>query len=114
VPTLGPRVLGRDEPEQLFECGHLEPPVEGGTAQLGQPLARAQRLELGEREVLGEPAADRSTVDRLRSPAGRELRVARDVGRPEISFSWRQTRTPSFVATRSGSTKSAPCSIARR
>jgi len=33
---------------------------------------------------------------------------------PEISFSWRQTRTPSFVATRSGSTKSAPCSIARR
>ena len=33
---------------------------------------------------------------------------------PEISFSWRQTRTPSFVATRSGSTKSAPCSIATR
>ena len=82
MPTLGPRILGRDEPEQLLERGHLEPPVEGGAAQLGQPLARAQRLELGEREVLGEPAADRSTVDRLRRPASRELRVARDVGRP--------------------------------
>jgi len=32
---------------------------------------------------------------------------------PPISFSWRTTSTPSRLMTRSGSMKSAPCSMAR-
>ena len=69
-----------------------------------QPLLGAQRLELGEREVLGEPA---------RSPRGRRspswsCRSANSGCSatsvvPLISFSCRATSTPSFVDTRSGS-----------
>jgi hypothetical protein len=76
-----PRVLGSEQLEQLLERRHLEAAVERRPAQLGQALARAERLELGEREVLGEPAGDRRAVDRLRGSALRELRAARDVGR---------------------------------
>ena len=44
-----------------------------------QALLRAQRLDLREREVLGEPAGDRLAVDRLRRLAVRE--TIGDVGR---------------------------------
>ena len=45
------------------------------------PLARPQRLELGEGEVLGEPARDRPpSIDLRRAPVG-ELGVGGDVGR---------------------------------
>ena len=47
----------------------------------GEPLDGAQRLELGEREVLGEPAGHGDAVDRLGRPAVGELRAGRDVGR---------------------------------
>ena len=45
----------------------------------GQPLLRTQRLDLGEREVLGEPAGDAPGRRRSSSSCDRELR--RDVGR---------------------------------
>jgi hypothetical protein len=49
--------------------------------QVRQALLREQRLQLGEREVLGEPAGDRDAVDDLGRPAARELRMFRDVRR---------------------------------
>ena len=45
-----------------------------------QALLGAQGLELGEREVLREPARDAAPVDRLRRLARRELGVVGDVG----------------------------------
>ena len=56
--------------------------VVGGVVgpQLGEPLLGPQRLQLGEGEVLGEPAGDRDAVDGLGGPAGGELGVVGDVG----------------------------------
>jgi hypothetical protein len=39
------------------------------------PLLGAKRLQLGEREVLGEEALERRAVDHLGLAAARELRV---------------------------------------
>ena len=72
-------------------------------AQFGQPFLGAQRLKLGEGEVLGEPAGDLGAVDRLRRLAVGELRWLATSVVPLISFSRRATSTPSLVATRSGS-----------
>ena len=83
-----------------------------GVRSKGQPLSRAERLDLREREVFGEPAGDRLAVDRLRSLAiGKPIR---DVGRAADFVSCRAISTPSFVETRSGSMKSAPISTASR
>jgi hypothetical protein len=49
-------------------------------AQVRDPLPHPQRLELGEREVLGEPPLERHAVDRLRRVPVGELRPLRDVG----------------------------------
>jgi hypothetical protein len=55
-------------------------------AQVGQALLRPQRLELGEREVLGEPVVrERDAVDDLRRAASGELGMVGDVGsRPPL------------------------------
>jgi hypothetical protein len=77
----------------------------------GQAFVRAQGFDLGEREVLGEPPLiDWPSIVFvvLRSANSSPTSVV-----PPISFSWRAMRTPSFVETRSGSTKSAPISAAR-
>jgi len=106
--------LALRERDDLLERRDLELAVERRVLrpQRRQPLARTQRLELGEREVLGEPAGDRDAVDDLGRLAACELRWADTSVVPEMSFSWRATRTPSRVDTRSGSMKSAPSSIA--
>ena len=72
------------EVDDLLEGRHLVAAVVERVArpQLGDALLGAQRLELGEREVLGEPAGERDAVDRLRRAAARKLRVGGDVGRP--------------------------------
>jgi hypothetical protein len=69
--------------DHLLQGRDLVQAVEGNVVRPEgrQPLFRSQRLQLGEREVLGEPARDRIPVDRLRRPPRRELRMARDVGR---------------------------------
>ena len=77
-----------------------------------EPLLRAQRLDLGEREVFGEPASDRLAVNGLRRAAIGNFVAASVV--PPISFSCLAMSTPSLVETRSGSMKSAPISAARR
>ncbi len=51
-----------------------------GRTQLRNALARAQRLELGQREVLGEPALQPLAVDHLDALALGELRQRGDVG----------------------------------
>jgi hypothetical protein len=78
------------------------PPVVRRRPQRREPLARAQRAQLGEREVLDEPAGDGGAVDRARGAAPGKRAAASVV--PPISFSWRATSTPSRVRTRSGST----------
>jgi hypothetical protein len=49
--------------------------------QIRQSFARAQTLDLGEREIFGEPTAHRFTVDDLHTPAHRKLRMLRNVRR---------------------------------
>src|ERR1700722_4441785 len=65
------------ERQDLFESWNLELTVEADVPRprLGNALARSQCFELGECEVLGEPAGDRSTVDDFRGVAGSKLRM---------------------------------------
>ena len=67
--------------EHLLEGGHLVPAVVGRGlgADLRQALLGAQGLELGEGEVLGEPAGEGHAVDDLGGPAVRELGSLGDV-----------------------------------
>ncbi len=69
--------------DDLLEGQDLVAAVVGGVRgpQLGQPLLGAQGLQLGQGEVLGEPAGHLPAVDGLRGPAVGELRVVGDVGR---------------------------------
>ena len=75
----GARAHQRDD---LAEREDAEVPVVGGVQrpQLGHPLDRAQRAQLGEREVLGEPAGADLVVHLLGGPAVGELGAAGDVG----------------------------------
>ena len=101
--------------DDLGERQDAEPAVVGGVErpQPRHPLDGAQGAQLGEREVLGEPAGQLLAVDLLgasggrRTPGGAATSVERD-----SSFSWRATSTPSRVTTRSGSMRSAPRSMA--
>ena len=81
--------------------------------ELGHPLDGAQGAQLGEREVLGEPAG---ATRRRRRPwwcGGRRTPGAAATSvESESSLSWRTTRTPSRLTTTSGSISSAPRSIA--
>ena len=72
----------RGERDHLVERRDAEAPVERGLAQLRQPLARPQRAQLREREVLREPALLRAAVDLLGRAAVCELRPGRHVGGP--------------------------------
>src|SRR5215475_13485082 len=79
------RALGFDTPHQgedLLEGSNLELPVEArvGGPQLRNTLAHAQYLELGEREVLGEPTLEADSVDDATGVASRKLAVQSDVG----------------------------------
>src|SRR5262249_36236491 len=67
----------------FLEGRYREEPVVHGVALAdgGQPLNRTQRLELGEREVVGEPAGDRHAVQYDGAPAPGELGAAGHVGR---------------------------------
>ncbi len=67
----------RHQLEHFLESRDLEHAVVARvpTTQFRQAFAHAQRLQFREREVLGEPARDRLTVDGLRGPARREFRV---------------------------------------
>ena len=69
-----------DQVNHFLQRGDLEAPVEARGSELWQALARAKRLELGEREVLSKPAVHRHAVDHLRRLSGGELRMAGDVG----------------------------------
>src|SRR5262245_24209897 len=60
--TLMAEALG--EIDYLVEGWNLEAAVVFMRADR-EPLARAQRLDLGDREVFGEPAGHRHPVDRL-------------------------------------------------
>ncbi len=72
--------------------------------QLRNALARTQRLQLREREVLGEPAVDRHRHRSAARAGGRRTPGASATSVvPPISFSCRATSTPSRVVTRSGS-----------
>ena len=68
--TVLAELLG--ERDHFVERRDLELAVVGVRSE-GEPLARAKRLDLGEREVFGEPAGHRLPVDRLRALAVREL-----------------------------------------
>ena len=59
------------ELDDFVERRDLELAVVGVRAER-QPLARAERLDLGEREVFGEPARDRLAVDRSWCACDRE------------------------------------------
>jgi len=69
--------------DDLLERRDLVEAVVGGVArpQRGDALLGPQRLQLGQREVLGEPAAQGHAVDHLCGLPGGELGVAGDVGR---------------------------------
>ena len=56
--------------------------VEGriGGAQLRQTLTGAQRLQFGQREILGEPAGDGLAIDAAAGLAVGEFRAAGDIG----------------------------------
>src|SRR5215472_151056 len=91
LPRTG-RALGIDSPHQhedLLQRGNLELPVEArvGGPQLRDALAHPQYLELGEREVLGEPTLEADTVDRAPGAARGKLAVRGDVrGTADLVF----------------------------
>jgi hypothetical protein len=77
-----PGLLGQQH-QELVEGGDLEPAVPPGVVRppLGQPLDGPQRLQLGQCEVLAEPAAHVAAIEPLDRVPVRELRPHRDVGR---------------------------------
>ena len=64
-------------------------------------LLGAQRLQLGQGEILGEPARDLGPVDDLGGLAIRELRPFGDVGRAADNSDWIKLdpETPFIVST---------------
>jgi hypothetical protein len=71
------------EIDDFLQRGHLVEAVEGRVRrpQVRNPLDRTQRLELGEREIRGEPTRERRAVDHLRRAPVREFGMGRDIGR---------------------------------
>src|SRR3546814_17620795 len=67
--------------ENLLERRDFELAVVGGATQLRDALLRAQRLQLGKGEILGEPAGDRLAVDAFRRLAARKFGMAGNAGR---------------------------------
>ena len=81
APQLAAEPLA--QPQHLLEGRHLEQPVVHGVllADRRQPLDRPQRLELGQGEVVGQPAGHRDPVEGDRAPPVGELRLGGDIGR---------------------------------
>ena len=71
-----------DQLHDFIEGGHAQSPVELAILrpQFRQALAGTQRLDLREREILGEPTRHGFAVDDLSAAARRELRMLRDIG----------------------------------
>src|SRR3546814_17106493 len=67
--------------ENLLERRDFELAVVGGATQLRDALLRAQRLQLGKGEILGEPAGASLPVDRFRRLAARTFGMAGHVVR---------------------------------
>ena len=106
VPAGDVHDLGEGEDAPAAVVGGVQRP------QLGQPLHGAQRAQLGEGEVLGEPAGTGPSSTSLVVRRAAELgRAAMSVDQ-ESSLSCRTIRAPSRLMTRSGSISSAPRSIA--
>ena len=72
--------FGSGQRHYFIESGHFEAAVVAGRAKLRQAFARAQGLQLGQAEVLGEPAIDPLPVHLPACPAGGKLRPAGDIG----------------------------------
>jgi hypothetical protein len=81
-PAAQPTRLVGDQGQHLVEGRHVVAPVVPGVArpERGQPLDGAQRLELGEGEVLTEPTGDLPTVHHLGGQPAGELPTRGDVG----------------------------------
>jgi hypothetical protein len=96
--TPGLRLSRADELDDLGQRGDREEAVEAdvGGSQLRDALAGAEGTQFG--LAVRRPANSGWSATSVVVP---------------ISFSCRAMRTPSLVTTRSGSMKSAPCSIAR-
>ena len=80
----GARAIGAlRQLHDFLEGRHPEAAVEGAVRrpQGRQALARAQRLDLGEREILREPTRHRLAVDDLGAAPVGEFRMLRDVRR---------------------------------
>ena len=77
---FGARCLGQSQ--YFLERRHLKLPVirRIGLTQLRQPLLRAQRLELGQREIFGKPAGHFLTVNGLGRLAVRKPWFRRNIG----------------------------------
>ena len=74
------RRFGGDEVDDLVQRGDLELAVVPRAAQLRQPFACAQCLQLGQAEVLAEPAGDLRAIDQLAGLARGELGMTGHVG----------------------------------
>ncbi len=102
--------------EHLLERRDLERPsytVFCGRVAGMRSLARSVLSSASVKSSVNQPvSAAPSITFVVRRPANSGWLATSVV--PPISFSWRATSTPSFVETRSGSMKSAPCSAARR
>ena len=72
--------FGGGQRHDFIESGHVEAAVVAGRAKLRQAFARAQGLQLGQAEVLGEPAFDPLPVHLPACPAGGKLRPVGDIG----------------------------------
>ena len=73
--TPQPAGFGLRQVEDLLERRDEHVVVELAVRpDLGKPLSRSQRLQLGQGEVLDEPAGDGTAVDDGRSPTIGELR----------------------------------------
>ena len=101
--TVGAPGLLHQEGQDLVQAGDAELAVVGGAAQLRQALTGVQGLQLGQGEVLGEPALDLLPIDHLAGTAVGELRMRGDVGGAADLVLVGATITPSRVITRSGS-----------
>jgi len=80
---VGPQPVGScHQLQDLIQRGDLELAIKPrvGRAQLRDALARPQTLELGEREVLGEPARDAHAIDFAGAAPEGKLRVRGDIG----------------------------------
>jgi hypothetical protein len=108
-------VAGLGDGDDLVEGQDLGLAVEGGAgrAQLRQALAGAQGLDLGQGEVLGEPAGQALAVDGLGRLAGGEFGMAGDIGRAADLVLVTGHQMAVLGRDQIGLDEVAPCSMAR-